>query len=49
VRATDPAALQPAAATPNVSTANDIQSLKSYVDEQREQMQKILGGYARGP
>jgi hypothetical protein len=44
VRATDPAALQPAAANPNVSTANDVQSLKSYVDEQREQMQKILGG-----
>jgi hypothetical protein len=44
VRATDPESLQPAAATPNVSKAIEIQSLRSYIDEQQEQMQQIIGG-----
>lgn len=35
--------LRPAAATPNVSNMYDIQVLRSYVDEQRKQMQQILG------
>jgi hypothetical protein len=29
---------------PNVSNTNELQSLKNYVDEQREQMQNIIGG-----
>jgi hypothetical protein len=37
-RATDPASLRP-----NVSNTNELQSLKNYVDEQREQMQNIIG------
>jgi hypothetical protein len=28
---------------PNVSNTNELQSLKNYVDEQREQMQNIIG------
>jgi hypothetical protein len=43
-RATDPASLQPTPDTPNVSNTNELQSLKNYVDEQREQMQNIIGG-----
>ena len=30
--------------TPNVSNINELQSLKAYIDEQREQMQHIVGG-----
>jgi hypothetical protein len=43
-RATDPASLQPTPDIPNVSNTNELQSLKNYVDEQREQMQNIIGG-----
>jgi hypothetical protein len=43
-RATDPASLQPTLDIPNVSNTNELQSLKNYVDEQREQMQSIIGG-----
>jgi hypothetical protein len=43
-RATDPASLRPTPDIPNVSNTNDLQSLKNYVDEQREQMQNIIGG-----
>jgi hypothetical protein len=42
-QATDLASLRPAAATPKVSERNKIQSLRSYIDEQREQMQQIIG------
>jgi hypothetical protein len=42
--ATDPASLRPTPNIPNVSNTNDLQSLKNYVDEQREQMQNIIGG-----
>jgi hypothetical protein len=42
-RATDPASLQPTPDIPNVSNTNELQSLKNYVDEQREQMQNIIG------
>jgi hypothetical protein len=28
---------------PNVSNTNELQSLRNYVDEQREQMQNIIG------
>ncbi len=42
-RATDPASLRPAPDIPNVSNTNELQSLKNYVDEQREQMQNIIG------
>jgi hypothetical protein len=42
-RATDPASLRPTPDTPNVSNTNELQSLKNYVDEQREQMQNIIG------
>jgi hypothetical protein len=44
LRATDLASLQPTTDTPNVSNTNELQSLKSYIDEQREQMQHIVGG-----
>jgi hypothetical protein len=37
-RATDPASLRPTPDIPNVSNTNELQSLKNYVDEQREQM-----------
>jgi hypothetical protein len=43
-RATDPASLRPTSDIPNVSNTNELQSLKNYVDEQREQMQNIIGG-----
>jgi hypothetical protein len=42
-RATDPASLRPTPDIPNVSNTNELQSLKNYVDEQREQMQNIIG------
>jgi hypothetical protein len=43
-RATDPASLRPTLDIPNVSNTNELQSLKNYVDKQREQMQNIIGG-----
>jgi hypothetical protein len=43
-RATDPASLGPTPDIPNVSNTNELQSLKAYIDEQREQMQHIVGG-----
>jgi hypothetical protein len=43
-RAMDPASLRPTPDIPNVSNTNELQSLKNYVDEQREQMQNIIGG-----
>ena len=43
-RATDPASLQPTPDIPNVSNTNDLQSLRNYVEDQREQMQNIIGG-----
>jgi hypothetical protein len=43
-RVTDPASLRPTPDIPNVSNTNELQSLKNYVDEQREQMQNIIGG-----
>jgi hypothetical protein len=43
-RATDPASLRPTPYIPNVSNTNELQYLKNYVDEQREQMQSIIGG-----
>jgi hypothetical protein len=42
-RATDPASLQPTTITPNVSNTNELQSLRAYIDEQREQLQRIIG------
>jgi hypothetical protein len=42
-RATDLASLRPTTITPNVSSTNELQSLKDYIDEQREQMQHIVG------
>jgi hypothetical protein len=41
-RATDLASLRPTT-TPEVSNTNELQYLKNYVDEQREQMQNIIG------
>jgi hypothetical protein len=29
--------------TPNISSTNELQSLKAYIDEQREQVQRIVG------
>jgi hypothetical protein len=43
-RATDPASLRPTPEITNVSNTNELQSLRNYVDEQREQMQNIIGG-----
>jgi hypothetical protein len=43
-RATDPASLRPTPDISNVSNTNELQSLRNYVDEQREQMQNIIGG-----
>ena len=43
-RATDLASLRHTMDTPNVSNTNELQSLKAYIDEQREQMQHIVGG-----
>jgi hypothetical protein len=42
-RAIDLASLRPTTITPNVSSTNKLQSLKAYIDEQREQMQRIVG------
>jgi hypothetical protein len=42
-RVTDLASLRPATAAPKVSETNEIQSLRAYIDEQREQMQYIIG------
>jgi hypothetical protein len=42
-RITDLASLRPAAPTPKVSETKKIQSLRSYIDEQQEQMQQIIG------
>jgi hypothetical protein len=42
-RATDLALLRPTTITPNVSSTNELQSIKAYIDEQREQMQRIVG------
>jgi hypothetical protein len=44
LRATDLASLQPATDIPNVSNTNELQSLKAYMNKQREQMQHIVGG-----
>jgi hypothetical protein len=41
--ATDLAALRPATTTPKVSETNEIQSLRAYIDEKRDQMQQIIG------
>jgi hypothetical protein len=43
-RATDPASLRPTPDIPNVSNTNELQYLRNYVDEQREQMQNIIVG-----
>jgi hypothetical protein len=43
-RVTDLASLRPTPDIPNVSNTNELQSLNNYVDEQREQMQNIIGG-----
>jgi hypothetical protein len=42
-RATDLASLRPTTITPNVSSTKELQSLKAYIDEQREQLQRIVG------
>jgi CRISPR/Cas system CMR subunit Cmr4 (Cas7 group RAMP superfamily) len=42
-RATYLALLRPTTNTLNVSSTNELQSLKAYIDEQREQMQRIVG------
>jgi hypothetical protein len=42
--ATNPASLRHTPDISNVSNTNELQSLKNYIDEQREQMQNILGG-----
>jgi hypothetical protein len=42
-RVTDLASLRPTTDIPNVSNTNELQSLKAYIDEQREQMQRIVG------
>jgi hypothetical protein len=42
-RAMDLASLRPTLNIPNVSNTNKLQSLKNYVDEQREQIQNIIG------
>jgi hypothetical protein len=47
LRATDLASLQPTTDIPNVSNTNELQSLKAYMNEQREQMQHIVGVYKR--
>jgi hypothetical protein len=41
---TDLASLRPTTTTPEVSNTNELQSLKIYIDEQRDQMQNIIGG-----
>jgi hypothetical protein len=42
-RAIDLASLRPATTTHKVSETDEIQSLRAYIDEQREQMQHIIG------
>jgi hypothetical protein len=42
-RATDLASLRPTTITPNVSSTNELQYLKAYIDEQREELQRIIG------
>jgi ferritin len=42
-RRTNLASLRPTAAAPKVSDRNELQFLKSYIDEQRDQMQHIIG------
>jgi hypothetical protein len=42
-RVTDLVSLRPTTITPNVSSTNELQSLKAYIEEQREQMQRIVG------
>jgi hypothetical protein len=42
-QATNLASLRPTTITPNVSSANELQSLKAYIGEQREQLQRIIG------
>jgi hypothetical protein len=42
--ATHMASLRPTTDTSNVSNTNKLQSLKAYIDEQREQKQHIVGG-----
>jgi RNase P subunit RPR2 len=42
-RATNLASLRPTTNTPNVSSTNELQSLKAYINEQRELMQRIVG------
>jgi hypothetical protein len=42
-RATDLDSLRSTTITPNVSNTNKLQSLKAYIDEQREQLQRIVG------
>jgi hypothetical protein len=37
------ASLRPTTDIPNVNNTNELQSLKAYIDEQREQMQRIIG------
>jgi hypothetical protein len=41
---TDLASLRPTTSTPNVSETHKIQSLRAYIDEQRDQMQQVIGG-----
>jgi hypothetical protein len=43
-RAIDLALLRPTAATSKVSNTNKLQSLKAYIDEQRDQMQHVIRG-----
>jgi hypothetical protein len=42
-RVTDLVSLRPTTITPNVSSTNELQYLKAYIEEQREQMQRIVG------
>jgi hypothetical protein len=41
---TNLASLRPTTTTPKVSETNEIQSLRAYIDEQRDQMQQLIGG-----
>jgi hypothetical protein len=47
-RAMDLASLRPTPDIPNASNTNELQSLRNYVDEQREQMQNIIGDMQNG-
>jgi hypothetical protein len=42
--AIDLVVLRPTTNTPEVSNTNELQSLKNYIDEQRDQMKNIIGG-----